>query len=515
MRLFYRLLATFFLVIPIVHSQAFAQQLDVAFEDGALGQHGFRAFLGERNGQLYVLQGKNNAGDKFSGGGFQYFEFRLTGKLPLLLARYDKSMKLVGQVELKFTPPKATTIGFWEGSFMNENGEIFVFYSARDEVQKGLVLYACVYEETGKPLVDSRGVDIIPNGTISTFQIDATPDSSMFNVYKTINRLDRVAAMSYRLIPENLTRIIHQNLVTPGEKAGEFYSLGSLVNDSGSVVIPLVVRPTAKDRKEGIKENYISFLSYDFAGKQELLDYKLGENISTQSALITLNKKQHCVISGIYLYDKAEKTHQGLFMVVFDMEKQKVVQVEIIPLTSVFAEGSPEAKRHDLDIKRIWWNEDGSALIALEHDINSSISSSLLELREAYVLKLKPDMSFEWITKVPKAQNSRENYAASSFESAYDGSTVYLLWNDHPDNLGEVIKRTANTDNPAELVPVIVAIDAESGKLLGRKQAFDKTVTGTKFLISRIRSLRRNSNQVGIYASDGKNFRLGWATLKR
>lgn len=491
-----------------------AQQVEVAFEDGALSQYGFRSFLGVRNNQLYVLQGQNNPNDAF--GRLRFFEFRLTGKLPLLLVKYDRQMKVQSKAELKFTPPKGTTIGFWEGAFLNDNGEIYVFYSAREDQRDALFLFACVYDNDGKVIVDSRPIDAIQNATRSTFQLSMSPDTSLFQVYKTVNQYFRVVQFSYRIIPESLTQIIHQNTITPSPEllAGGYYPVEAVLNDSGSVVIPVVIDPNRKEEKQGVKEAYVSILSYDYKGKQELVDLKLGESISINRAMGSLDQQQRFVFVGNYKLDKGEKSHQGIALISFDMEKQEVSQFEIHPLLSVFPEGSKEAKRHLLAVRRIWWNADGSGVVLLEHDVNSSIEDDLWELREAYVVGLNPDRSLKYVTKVDKAQNSREYAAFNSVSATYDGSTVYLLWNDHPDNLPERT-RTANIDNRASLVPVIAAVDAKDGTYLGRKQAFEKSFDQSRMLVFSTWQFRKQGNEVGIYASDGKTYRIGWATFKR
>ncbi len=130
---------------------------------------------------------------------------------------------------------------------------------------------------------------------------------------------------------------------------------------------------------------------------------------------------------------------------------------------------------------------------------------------DVMAINVNPDMTIEWATKIPKRQvTSNDGGYYSSYASAVSGDKIYLLFNDHPDNLTVTDpSRLAKYSGVKNSVATLVTISSD-GKWK-KSLLFSNKIQGE---ILRPKICEQVSvNHFFLYGEKGKNYIVGRAEL--
>jgi hypothetical protein len=235
--------------------------------------------------------------------------------------------------------------------------------------------------------------------------------------------------------------------------------------------------------------------------------------MALQDGILKFDRERYMYFVGVYKFTKGDD-QLGLTVVKYDIADKTVKSFSILPLKDLFKPGTYHARLENLYLSNVWVLQNGELIITAERR-GTAPSRTMLDLEDIYVFKINNKQEISWTQTIHKNQTSEGYNIHTSSETQFDGKSVFVIWNDHKLNEKGIAKRYVDMSKTSDLITLVSAVDAETGAFVGRSKAFVEGIALKKMLFVYTDDFHQNSNQVGIYASDGKNFRLGWATLKR
>lgn len=296
-----------------------------------------------------------------------------------------------------------------------------------------------------------------------------------------------------------------------------------LVDDRGDVyVLGKRYFDRVQSRRRG-KPNYsYVILAYRFQGLEfEEYEIKLKDNFITDLNF-TINDAGDLICAGFYS-DRGTMSVKGTYFMSIDAltQEQKsegFKEFDMGFLTQFMNDRQAARGRelYDYRLEEIILRADGGAILIAEQyfvdrvtttDFNGAVRIQYYyNYNDIIVVNINPDKTIEWAVKVPKRQQTVDDFGYfSSFTHAISDRNLYLVFNDNARNLTQENRRNPLGYNGTRSSVVLVTIDPE-GNILKEVISSNRA----EGIITRPKSSQQVSkNRLIIYGSRGKRYKLG------
>jgi hypothetical protein len=300
-----------------------------------------------------------------------------------------------------------------------------------------------------------------------------------------------------------------------------------VVDDRGDVyVLGKRYFDKPKTRRRG-KPNYsYVILAYRFRGIEfEQYEINLRDNFITDLSF-TVNDAGDLICAGFYS-DRGAVSVKGTYYMSIDAITQEQKEEGFFQFDQNFLsqfmtdrQAARGRELYDYKLEEIILRADGGAILIAEQyfvdqvtysDIDGSVRTRYYyNYNDIIVVSINPDKTIEWATKVPKRQQTVDDFGYfSSFAHAISGRSLYLVFNDNPRNF-DGRARFPQAFNGTRSVVALVSIDP-AGNI--RKEIISRN--RAEGIITRPKSSEQVSRQkLVIYGSRGRKYKLGEILLE-
>lgn len=472
-------------------------------------------FLGEDDNFYYLLRYKG-------AGGF----YGMGSKSEFIVESYDKEMHFKMRGELQ---PKVNGDDAELDKVIFIGGQLYVFYVDNDKKTNTSKLY---YQPIDKKTLAIKGTQkmliTIPyesRRTMGSFLYDISRSKNMLAI-AGITGNEKSVKQKYKVIVMNslLEKQWEQEITLPYESK-LFSEDKAKVDEKGNLYVLGRLYQGKVAEKRGGDPNYTyKILSYREQGtvKKEY-SLSLKENFITDLGF-GITDDDHIVCGGFYS-EKGTFSIKGTYFMLIDASTQEVIKqgtkaFEPDFLELFMSEGKAEKGKelYEYDLDNLIPRSDGGALLLAEqyfietHTYTSTVNGvtttrtvNYYNYNSIIAINVNPDMSIQWATKIPKLQVTTDGGYYSSYEYAVTGDKIYLVFNDHPDNVLVTDPKKIKNFNGKSSVATVVTLTAD-GKWK-KSLLFSNKEEG---VILRPKVCEQISeHQFFLYAEKGKNYVIG------
>ncbi len=264
-----------------------------------------------------------------------------------------------------------------------------------------------------------------------------------------------------KVLDTSLTLLRHKilNLSIPPE----YCEFSNILLEKGELFFMVTIQIPFEDK-------LFKFVTYNF-DKDELNYYDFSmEGIKIHTLEAIMLEKGNILIHGLYADPSSRNEVDGLLYFLFDKDNQNLLSTGTVKIPTEQKKISGKELSH-LQIREVFIRSNGDVIILSElywtEVINFTDSEGKLYLQPYYhsddllTLYFSKTGTWKWHAWIPREFGSgkEENLG---FHSLISDSLVYIIYNDHPDNIqtyeSDRIKRVKGN-----FIPVLATLDLETG----------------------------------------------------
>lgn len=484
-------------------------------------------YLGEDENFFYVLRKKikSSGTSMFTGGVWTNEGWILESYT------HDLTLKLRNEIQpsVNNVPALLDDIKYLDGTLY-----AFILYVNRQGDQTELY-FQPIDKKTLALNGSPKKIASIPYETRSKqgeFRYEVSKDKKTIAVISSMHD-DRNAREQFKVSVFNgsMTRLWQKDITLPYE-SNLFEKEALLLDNKGNIYLSgRLYMERVKEKRKGMANYSYSILAYRDLGetsKEYPVSLK-GEFITDLGFNITTDDK--LAVAGFYS-EQGTYSIKGICFTLIDAASGTVMRQGNKAFDASFLSdfSKQQVDKQDMELYRyslddIIIRSDGGVLLLAEQfyvreQTNTTrypdgryytTTTYYYNYNDIIAVNVNPDMTMEWATKIPKRQVTTDDGGYySSYASAIAGDRIYLLFNDHPDNLAATNSATiAKYSGVKNSVATLVTITAD-GKW--KKSLLFSNKAQGEILRPKICE-QVSANQFFLYGEKGKNYVVGKAQL--
>ncbi|GGF33456.1 hypothetical protein GCM10011339_22090 [Echinicola rosea] len=255
------------------------------------------------------------------------------------------------------------------------------------------------------------------------------------------------------------------------QETGHYHILNYHISQTGDVFILKKVGDSEKALERFWQPNYqfsITAITHDGTTTAEVFPKVAGRHLTKMQ--IGTNAKSQLVCTGFFT-TTGEQTTAGSYFLTF--AGPKMIQKSFQPFAPILLAENDKANKEEKQeglyayrLNDITFRGDGSAILIAEQATQTAGFNPRTNYRTAKtafntiaVVSIAPDGEVMWTEQIRKNQVSPEGYSFfSSYATAVLNDKVYLVFNDHPENLCEGVCEPVHFNPKATQKDVLIAM---------------------------------------------------------
>ena len=432
-----------------------------------------------------------------------YRTLSLTGPKPPMIQLHDHNLKLIKEA------PIQNRIGneYMHYKFArSRNGKIYVFSNLPNRQAKSNFLFMETFDmETLKSLGQPKKIaesNMKNRGNYGAFSLAESRDKSKFMLYDSdIYDRGENEKFTVRVYNDDMQLLWNKKITIPYEDKLFEIENYRVDNFGNAYILGIEYKDKLRTRRRG-KPNYqYKILSYknggeDFKEYTVELDDKFITDLNFRIA-----DNEDIICAGFYS-DKGTLSIKGTYFLSVDAKSGKIKKNGIKQFDTEFLSGfmsEVKAKKGNKELYRfsidqIILRSDGGALLIAEQFYIREVSrynqatgfydyTYYYYYNDIIVINIKPDMSIEWATKIPKRQvTTNDGGHFSSYAYAIQGGQIHLIYNDNVKNVtkNNPSKTFAFNGKRSVVVQATINKDGELSRKLVSSNKAEKILTRPK-----------------------------------
>ncbi|UZR97885.1 hypothetical protein [Chondrinema litorale] len=455
-----------------------------------------------------------------------YRTFSLTGPKPPMIQLHDHNLKLVKEVAIQ------NKIGneYMHYKFArSRNGKIFVFSNLPNRQARTNFLFMETFDmETLTSLGPPQKIaesNMKNRSNYGSFYLTESRDKTLFMLYDSdIYEKSENEKFTVRVYNEDMELLWEKKITIPyTDKLFEIENY-RVDNFGNAYILGIEYKDKLKTRRRG-KPNYeYKILSYKNGG-EEFKEY----TVELEDKFITdlnfrIADNEDIICAGFYS-DKGTLSMKGTYFLSVDAKSGKIKKNGTKQFDADFLKGfmsEVKAKKgnrelYKFSIDQIILRSDGGALLIAEQFYIREVArynqqtgfydyTYYYYYNDIIVINIRPDMSIEWATKIPKRQvTTNDGGHFSSYAYAIQGGQIHLIYNDNVKNVMKNNPDRTYSFNGKKSVVVLATINKDG--TLNRKLVSSNKA---EKILTRPKSCEQIAdNEMIIYGELRKYYKIG------
>ncbi len=493
--------------------------------------------------KVHVVAGPVSKGKIFTYKGYvgssenEYLVSRWQGR-KVLLENLNSSLENVSTFRTDYEFPFEERKARFDHVIKMADGHLHYLYVARNYKERTQTLVHYESKISNPETRLSEPVALAREHWRSDFSYQKSPDEKYLLIYsEASSRQVANETISLRVFNEKMELQWEKTIELP-YPADRFVSQQLQVDNHGNVYV--TGKEYSEKRESRKKPNYKYHVIAYLNQGNEIRDYEVnlqGKFINDMQVSLTENGD---IVGAGFYSDVSGSQIKGSFFLSIDGQTKQIVKNSMLPFSFEFVtEGYSDGKKKraikkkekkarkgeedsgpelaEFEFRELIMREDGGALVLAEqyfirshtrYDAQSKSYSTYFtyHYRDIIVVNINPDGTVAWNCRIPKNQNGGNSHYFSYTSMVY-GDKIYLLFNDHPNNLAPNVEKertsyTSSYKRENHLALVEISSDGSFTKELLLK-------TPKKSPIPVMwKSLQTKDNEILLFSDNRKKFQF-------